>query len=821
MRSSQARRLAGAAGLCLSTVLGPQVARAATIDLTAATIVVPRRTAAPREADGPASAERLAATVLREEIEQRTGRAWTTADEWPAQGPVVAIVVGSAPGWRIPDSRTGGPADSRTRGPGDSRTSTTAAGARAEGYRLVSRVEDGRTVVWIVATDQRGALFGVGHLLRTLSWRRGAAALSGDLDVTTAPRYPIRGHQLGYRHHSNTYDGWTEAQYDQYVRELVLFGANAIENIPFQDTRVSPLMPISRDAMNRRLSAVCKKYGVQYWLWAPADFDLGDAQKRAEALASLDALFADLPRLDAIFLPGGDPGDNAAALVVPYLADIASRLKKRHPAAQVWLSLQNFDKDEIDFLFTWIDRDRPDWLGGLVAGPGSHPIPETRQRLDRRYQLRDYPDITHTVRSQYPVPWWDPAFNFTLGREPVNPRPVFYAKVHDLLAPYTDGFISYSDGVNDDFNKAVWTRKGWDPEAGVRDIALDYARLFFGGDVAERAADGILALERNWEGPLATNGAVDASLALWREVEAAAPMLETNWRWQMHLMRAYYDAYTRHRLIHESRLESEALDRLASAPRLGSSVAMDSATAVLARATTDNCCPPWRKRIEALCDALFSSIRMQTSIPKHSASGAERGAVLDFVDHPLNNRWWLEDQLAEIRRLPDEAQRQDRLVTLATWSRPGPGSFYDDVGNVAASPHVLRGDSLTPEGLRSEDPIPHFTWEGGPTRTRLSWLTSLRWPKAIVYTHLDPSARYVVRLNVITPKAPGQVRLRIDGQPAEVSRPARARGELFEFAVPPAALADGTVTLTFDDIDESALNWRQHSRLVEAWMIRQ
>jgi hypothetical protein len=248
---------------------------------------------------------------------------------------------------------------------------------------------------------------------------------------------------------------------------------------------------------------------------------------------------------------------------------------------------------------------------------------------------------------------------------------------------------------------------------------------------------------------------------------------------------------------------------------------MDSATAVLARATTDNCCPPWRKRIEALCDALFSSIRMQTSIPKHSASGAERGAVLDFVDHPLNNRWWLEDQLAEIRRLPDEAQRQDRLVTLATWSRPGPGSFYDDVGNVAASPHVLRGDSLTPEGLRSEDPIPHFTWEGGPTRTRLSWLTSLRWPKAIVYTHLDPSARYVVRLNVITPKAPGQVRLRIDGQPAEVSRPARARGELFEFAVPPAALADGTVTLTFDDIDESALNWRQHSRLVEAWMIRQ
>ena len=36
--------------------------------------------------------------------------------------------------------------------------------------------------------------------------------------------------------------------------------------------------------------------------------------------------------------------------------------------------------------------------------------------------------------------------------------------------------------------------------------------------------------------------------------------------------------------------------------------------------------------------------------------------------------------------------------------------------------------------------MPHFTWEGGPSRTRLSWLTSIRWPKGIVYRHLDPDA---------------------------------------------------------------------------------
>jgi hypothetical protein len=146
--------------------------------------------------------------------------------------------------------------------------------------------------------------------------------------------------------------------------------------------------------------------------------------------------------------------------------------------------------------------------------------------------------------------------------------------------------------------------------------------------VAERAADGLLALERNWEGPLAGNGGVDEALALWEQIDADAPELAGNWRWQLHLMRAYYDAYTRRRLVYETGLESDALTHLASAVAVGSADAMSRAEAALARATTANCCPAWRARIEALCDALFESIRLQTSLERHSASGAERGAVL-------------------------------------------------------------------------------------------------------------------------------------------------------------------------------------------------
>ena len=90
---------------------------------------------------------------------------------------------------------------------------------------------------------------------------------------------------------------------------------------------------------------------------------------------------------------------------------------------------------------------------------------------------------------------------------------------------------------------------------------------------------------------------------------------------------------------------------------------------------------------------------------------------------------------------------------------------------------------------------------------------------SLVYAHLDPSVRYTLRLHVITNTAAGQVRPRIDGQPVQPANTAKAIGERQDFAVPAEASKDGTVTVTFDPIDESQVNWRQYSRLVEAWLV--
>jgi len=77
----------------------------------------------------------------------------------------------------------------------------------------ITNLADARTI-WIVGSDPRGALYGVGQLLRQVRWSKGALDLDAPLDISTAPAFPIRGHQLGYRAAANSWDAWTVAQFE-------------------------------------------------------------------------------------------------------------------------------------------------------------------------------------------------------------------------------------------------------------------------------------------------------------------------------------------------------------------------------------------------------------------------------------------------------------------------------------------------------------------------------------------------------------------------------------------------------------------------------
>src|SRR5437762_12957068 len=135
--------------------------------------------------------------------------------------------------------------------------------------------------------------------------------------------------------------------------------------------------------------------------------------------------------------------------------------------------------------------------------------------------------------------------------------------------------------------------------------------------------------KKNWRGPLIDNGAVEATLLEWRRLEERAPRLRSQWRWQMPVARELRRAYVRLLLIHESQLEAEANRILEQAATRGAGPSMTSAMDVLNRAIGQQAGPELRAAIMDLCEKLFHSIGLQTSVDKYYASGAERGAVLD------------------------------------------------------------------------------------------------------------------------------------------------------------------------------------------------
>ena len=568
------------------------------------------------------------------------------------------------------------------------------------------------------------------------------------------------------------------------------------------------------------MADICARYDVDYWLWVPVEFKLPDAEKERDFLKRQEDLYRSCRRIDGVFVPGGDPGSNSARDLMPYVREMGLLLRKHHPRARLWVSLQGFSRSNVDDFYRYLADEKPDWLGGVVMGPSSPPLDSTRARLPGNYRLRWYPDITHIVRCQYEVPWLDPAFGMTLGREPVNPRPVDYTAVYRAGFRFTDGFLTYSDGIHDDFNKNLWSQLGWEPERDPRDIAIEYARYFFRPDLAEPAADALFALETNWRGSLTENGAVDGTLLLWQRLEDKLAAANRDWRFDMHLMRAYYDAYTRHRLLYETALEKDALGALGEAGSSGVAMALDNAREILNRATTRPIHKDWSDKLDALAESLFKRIGYQTRMERYHASGSERGVVMDFVNYPLNNRWWLEDEFDRIEKLGDDDAKRKRIEAIRNWEKPTEGSFYDNLGHVGQSPRVAKllymADAMR---LEHELPAPTQRWMGEQRRgVRLAWHTYLNRPAPMIYTGLEPQARYTVRLY-----AQRTSPLLVDGVPAKLIR----QGETYdqvreqEFEVPAEAVSDGRLELTWDKLDEHELNWRQRHYVCEVWLIKQ
>ncbi len=757
------------------------------LDLKNAVVVAPAGAAMPVQ---------KAAQMLREEVEKRTQVRMALASALPSGAP--AIVVGTTAQLQSLAGNLLGQLPAAPQG--------------LEGFRIGVV---GKTVV-VAGNSDRAVVFGAGYLLRHMDMRRGKVfEVADSLKVATAPQVMVRGHQLGFRPKVNAYDGFTVAMFEQYIRDLAVFGTNSIELIPprSDDADDSPHFPLPKIEMMVEMSRICAEYGLDVWIWFPAmDKDYSDAKTVEFSLKEWEDVFKRLPRIDHIFVPGGDPGHTQPKYLLGLLEKQTASLHKYHPKADMWVSPQGFSKEWTEEFYELLKAE-PKWLTGIVHGPQVRDsIPNLRKAVPQRYGIRRYPDITHSINAQYFVPDWDLAYMVTEAREVANPRPLDQRAIFNAYNKYTIGFSTYSEGVNDDVNKFVWSALGWDPNVDLMAALAEFGRYFIGEEVGHDFAAGLFALERNWRGPLLTNQGVETTFAVFRDLEKkASPQLKLNWRFQQALYRAYYDAYVRHRLINETSLEQQAMGHLREASQMGSILAMQLARQTLDRAVTEPVATDLRGRLMELSEALYQSIHAQLSVEKYQAIAVGRGASSDTADMPLNNRWYLEERFSAIAAMADEKARLMAIDEIVNWTNPGPGGFYDDLGDLSRQPHLVRGPGYPTDPAHLESSyvgigrggvgrVNYVT--GYATNYPRSWLSVSGamndTPLKMHYDGLDPQAQYQIRVVYSGGDTEAKVRL-LSGGGVEIhpwlARPAPVKPLVFD--IPKSATAGGILDLTF------------------------
>ena len=201
---------------------------------------------------------------------------------------------------------------------------------------------------------------------------------------------------------------------------------------------------------------------------------------------------------------------------------------------------------------------------------------------------------------------------------------------------------------------------------------------------------------------------------------------------------------------------------------------------------------------------------MQLSVARYGAIGVGRGANLDLIDRPITNLPWIRAHLAN----PAE---------IVNWTNPGPGGFYDDLGDPANRPHLVFG-----QGFEKDPAFFHTARTGFASRRNQVW--RINWHRhaeslygntlKLEYTGLDLAAQYKVRFIQAGDATPRATRLTANGTTElHPMRKKEIEVKPQEFDIPASVTAGGTLTLEWTPDPAEAGNGR-FVQISEVWLIR-
>lgn len=466
-------------------------------------------------AEGGPAAERVAAILA-----DRVGERISLAPETPAPGGAAAVTVVLDPS-----------ADPR------------------DGYRLEAGAQGAR----LVAATVTGLLAGAGELLR-------ASAFEGDrwtlpeLAVSRRPDLPIRPIYFA-THFGNWYCHASVEDLRRYIEDLALWGYNQLvtwfdlhhytdlEAGAADWSRLAELDRIARELGLRvgRIAIANESFDGQ----APPslraehavagsgyDTDLCPSIPEARRMILDDRRawlekIRDTTSIDWICLWPYDQGGCNCSRCAPWPAtymslceEIAGLARTILPDVEIlvsawWIGTHVAGEDEAFFAAL---GEGAGWFETIVAGT----VEARRWLADGRRVPDPYGVLLFPEISMFDaLPW---------GGRGANPAPRRFAAEMAELGPHIAGAMPYSEGRYEDINKAVWAQLQWDRTRDVESVVEDYARVYFGAEVAAEARELILDVEAG----LRDLGTAPRRDQLARSIEARMPAwAREGWRWQV------------------------------------------------------------------------------------------------------------------------------------------------------------------------------------------------------------------------------------------------------------------------------------------------
>jgi hypothetical protein len=492
-----------------------------------------------------------AATLLVSRIERKTGAKLSIVGTLPASGPAVVIAAAGSrelTGVKAPTAQELG----------------------EEGFALIAQGER----LYVVAKEGRGLIYGAGKILRKASYARGAMRAQPPLGVDK----PAMGHRMLYLAiHVENYYEMQEARtiMREVVEDMALWGVNGVwvwfdqsqYNDPFekgvdnadarrrwdkekevlrlaQDLGLKPGYTMSdNDLYRNQVTPEVKAPNTEKW----SNFQMlacpSIPRAREITLRNKDNLARELAaagvRLEMgchfAYDTGGCLCDRCKPWVTTFLnlaKEVHETFRKYHPAMRSYMSDWHFTDQEARTAIDFFHQRKPAWFGGVFK--------DDRHPADRFATVPPgYPVLTFLEITE--IGGWG-----TVGANPFPKRLV--SIFGDLRRTGQDGYVAYSEGIYDDFNKAASARIAWDPAVTPEQLATEYANYFFDASVARDFTSLTAGMESAWTNPMGSwgqqefvQGSEDATrvekLALSIGARLSAKTRQS-WRWQVFEHRA-------------------------------------------------------------------------------------------------------------------------------------------------------------------------------------------------------------------------------------------------------------------------------------------